>query len=212
MSDSLTLRLDPVELARVLRVIEDIGPKAKFAASVGMNRTANEMQDAIRDTLPGHFTLRREQFILQTIYRKPGEDFASKDHLQAGVRIHEERDVLAKFEAGGIKTPTGGRRALAIPIDVKRNKSDIVTPANRVRALLASGKAFIKDGRVWQVVGRGASKRLRLAYVFKPSVKLPADLHFVETGTKVALDRFAPNVAGAIHLELERGLTSKSGA
>lgn len=206
----ITITIDPASLKVVERAIANFGDRARFAASVGLNRTANEVQDGIRAGLPSHFTLRREAFVKNTIYRKPGEDFASKTKLTAGVRINEERNFLAKFEAGGLKEPTGGRRFLAIPVDVKRNKADIVTKANSIRALLASGKAFLKNGRVWLKTGRGG-KQLKLAYVLKPSVKIDPDLRFVETGTRIALERLAPNVLGAIQVEIDRGLTSTNG-
>jgi hypothetical protein len=208
----IVLKLLEADEAYLKRLFAEIGPKALFAASLGMNRTMNEAQDAIRQGLQWKFTVRRKSFIESTIYRQPGKDFASKTNLQAGVRIHEERNVLAKFEEGGLKLPTGGRKALAIPVGVKRNKNDIVTAANSVKALLASGKAFIKNGKVWQIMGRGKKKTLKLAYVFKKSVPLRPDLHFVATGSKVIMERAVPNIAGAIQIELDRGLTSKSGA
>lgn len=206
----ITIQLDEGSLKRVEQYLKEFGSRARFAASVGLNRTANEVQDGIRASLNGKFTLRREAFVKNTIYRKPGEDFASKDKLTAGVRVNEERNILAKFEAGGLKTPTGGRRFLAIPIDVKRNKSDIVTRANSIKALLASGKAFLKNGKVWLKTGRGG-KQLKLAYVLKPSVKIEPDLQFVATGTRIALDRLAPNVIGAIQVEIDRGLSTAKG-
>jgi len=185
--------------------------KAHFGASIGLNRTANEIQDAIRATLPGHFTLRRADFVKKTIYRKPGEDFASKHKLTAGVRIHEDRDFLAKFEEGGTKTPRAGR-FLAIPQGgVRRNKRDIITKSQGVRSLLAKGKAFIKQGAVFQLTGRGKARHPILAYLFRRSVKIPASLHFEDTARRVADQHLEANVAGAIEIELTRGLTSKSG-
>lgn len=177
--------------------VKQAGDQLPFAASVGLNRTADEIQVAIRQTLDNKFTLRRKTFIERTIYRKPGEDFASKTKLQARVRVNDERDVLSKFERGGEKRPRQGR-ALVIPIDVKRNKSDIVPKSQSVRALLDSGKAFVRNGRVWQEVGRGRRKTLRLAYIFKDFVRLPASLGFAETGMHVARTRLEANISGAI--------------
>jgi len=185
--------------------------KAHFGASMGLNRTANEIQDEIRAGLDNRFTLRRADFVKKTIYRKPGEDFASKNKLNAAVRVHDERDFLAKFEKGGTKTPRTGK-ALAIPQGgVRRNKRDIVTKSQGVRALLAAGKAFIKGDAVFQRIGRGKARRPILAYLFRRSVKIPDSLRFEETARKVADNRLAANVAGAIEVELSRGLTTKSG-
>jgi hypothetical protein len=186
--------------------------QVKFATAVGMNRTIDEAQAEIKAGLSGKFTLRRKAFVEGTIYRKPGKDWATKDKLEARVQVNPDRNVLEKFEAGGTKAPTGGRRALAIPIAVKRNKSDIVTKANSVKALLASKKAYIRDGKVWLLQGRGKIRKRVLAYVFAKAVPLKPTLRFVETGRKVIEARGAANVAGAIEKELAGGLSTGTGA
>lgn len=195
MSITYEIELDPKPLADALR---EVGRQVPFAMSVGLNRTADEIQVAIRQGLRQHFTLRRPAFIEQTIYRKPGEDFAKKDSLQAGVRINPERDFLAKFEEGGRKTPQPGRKTLAIPVGVKRNKFDVVTAANSIKALLSTKKAFIDKGNVFQRIGRGVHAYLRLAYVLRPSVKIPDSLHFIDTARTISERRGGENVMGAI--------------
>ena len=194
--------------AELQAALANLPRKAKFAASVGMNRTIDEAQAEIKRGLPGKFTLRRKAFVEGTIYRKPREDWATKDKLEARVRVHDERDFLSKFEQGGTKSPTRGRQALAIPIAVKRNKNDIVTKANSVKALLAAGKAYVRDGKVWMLKGRGKIKTRVLAYVFRKSVPIKASLRFVETGRQVIDARGAANVAGAIEKELAGGLST----
>jgi len=185
--------------------------QVRFAASVGMERTMNEAQDAIRSSLASKFTLRREAFIKGTIYRKRPDDWSNRDKLEARVRINDQRDVLSKFEEGGTKSPTGGRKALAIPVAVRRNKNDIVTKANSVKALLATGKAYTRDGKVWLLSGRGKIKTRTLAYVFKRSVPIKKQLGFVTTGRALISQRGLPNILGAIEVELSRGLDVKSG-
>lgn len=209
MSDS-QVRIEGLD--EVAALLDELPRNALFGASIGLNRTMDEAQAEIRQSLPGHFTLRRKTFVERTIYRKPGEDFATKDRLLGRVRIHDDRDFLAKFEQGGTKTPTRGRRALAVPVDVKRTKTEVISKANQVRALLASGKAFVRGKYVFQVQGRGRNKRLTMAYVFKSSTPLPADLHFEDTGRGVIVRRAVPNLEGAIEVEISRGLTFRSGA
>ena len=200
-----------VDSAEVKAALEAMPGKAHFAASIGLNRTADEIQSEIRDGLDRRFTLRRSDFVKRTIYRKPREDFASKKNLMARVRIHDERDFLAKFEKGGRKKPLHGK-ALAIPQGgVRRNKSDIVPKGQSVRRLIESGKAFVKGDAVFQRTGRGKKRRLILAYLFRPSVPIPASLQFEVVARRVADQRLEANVAGAIEIELSRGLTSRSG-
>lgn len=210
MADETALHFS-VKSADVKAALEAIPGKAHFGASIGLNRTANEIQDEIRAGLDRRFTLRRSDFVKKTIYRKPGEDFASKKNLMARVRIHDERDFLAKFEKGGRKKPISGK-ALAIPQGgVRRNKRDIVTPSQGVRRLIESGKAFVKGDAVFQRTGRGKNRRPILAYLFRPSVPIPASLEFEVVARRVAERRLEANVAGAIEIELSRGLTSRSG-
>lgn len=239
MSDQMfILGLDPREFAQIDAMLKSLPANAKFGASVGMNRTANEMQDAIRQSLPGHFTLRRRAFIESTVYRKPGEDFASKDHLVAGVRIHDERNVLAKFEAGGFKTPMSGK-TIAIPLAARPSKGAIVPQKFTLKALFFAQQGVLSQaGAILSTKGKGKRKTLlkrsqandlfirngilfqapknhrgrpKALWLFKPQSKLPPDLHFVTTGSRVARDRLALNVIGAMQLEIDRGLTSKSG-
>ncbi|MFN2316954.1 MAG: hypothetical protein ABR551_14220 [Gemmatimonadales bacterium] len=208
MTDTFRFQVDSAEVEAALKAIPG---KAHFGASMGLNRTANEIQDEIRGGLASRFTLRRADFVKKTIYRKPGEDFASKTNLKAAVRIHDDRNFLAKFEKGGRKTPISGK-ALAIPQGgVRRNKSDIVTKSQSVRSLIESGKAFVKGDAVFQRTGRGKKRRPILAYLFRRSVPIPASLGFEDVARRVADRRLEDNVGGAIALELSRGLTTKSG-
>ena len=177
----------------------------RFAASVGLNRTVDEAQREIQASLGSKFTLRRADFVKRTIYRKPGEDFATKDKLIAAVQVNPERDFLAKFEAGGDKTSKSGG-PVAIPIDIRRNKNDIVPKSQWVGALLAAKKAFIKNGLVLQRLGTKATGfEIRLAYIFKPSVRIRPVLKFVETARAVAARRLVPNVAGSINRMIAGG-------
>lgn len=198
-------------LEELIGMLDKLPANARFGASVGMNRTMNEAQDAIRGSLPKNFTLRRALFIERTIYRKPGDDWASKSQLTARVRIHDSRDYLAKFEAGGVKRPREGR-SLSVPIDVPRTGADIVSRRYSVPALLDSGKAYVRDGKVWLLSGRGKVKKRTLAYVFKSQVPIRPVLHFVVTGRRVIESRGLENIAGAILIEITRGLTARSGA
>lgn len=215
---------------------------AKFGASVGLNRTADEVQAGIRAGLQGKgFTLRRKTFVEQTIYRKPGEDFARKDQPEmfARVRIHEERDVLAKHEEGGQKRPRQGR-VVAVPIGARPTKDALVPAKYTLKALffnqqsrwsqvktiattksktarrrllkrsVASDVTVTPDGRVWLTEGRGKSRRSTLLWVFKKATWVPPRLKFEETGRAIATNRLRPNVEGAIEIELTRGLSTSS--
>jgi hypothetical protein len=171
----------------VIQALSKIGEQAPFAMALTLNDTANAAQTAIRNGLSARFTLRRKDFILNTIYRQKGVDFATKRELSAAVRVNSERDVLAKFEDGGQKTPLVGRN-VAIPLPgVKRNKNDIVTKANRPAGLIGKpGVARIETKAGTFLVqtkrgGRGMGARTEFLYQLKPSVPIKPVLSFVKT-------------------------------
>lgn len=226
-------------LEEVKRMLDRLPQNARYGAALGINRTVDEAQQAIRDSLPGKFTLRRAAFIRNTVYRKPGQDFATKEKLEGAVRINEERNVLAKYEDGGSKRPRQGGY-LAVPVAARPTKGAVVPDRFRLKTLLFASQGrlaqaksilnsrsgarrrrllsrsvaddvFIKDGKVWLAQGKGRSRRMTLMWVFKKATWLPKSLGFVATGSRVMNQRAVANVSGAIEVELSRGLTTRSG-
>jgi hypothetical protein len=223
-------------LSEAIKGLAALPKQVRFAASVGANRTMNDAQKAIQDSLASRFTLRRESFIRGTIYRKPGVDWATADNLQAGVRVNDQRNLLAKFEEGGNKTPRDGK-ALGVPIlggaratkgalvpDKYKLKTLFFNQRGRVAQALTLGgtkkrgarKALLKASaaqniavirdKVFEIVGTKRSPKLKLLWVFKSSVRIAPKLGFIATG-KAVIDKDAvSNIEGAISLELSRGL------
>lgn len=188
------IQVDATEIIDSLRGMEG---QMRFAMSKALNDTANDAQKAIQDGLGQRFTLRRPDFVKRTIKRNR-EDFATKEKLEAVVRIDPTRDVLAKHESGGTKTPRAGR-AIALPTEhVRRTKAQIIGKAQRPKALLATGKAFAKGAQLLTRVGRGAKALLRVAYVFKPSVQIKPTLGFVDTANKAVDRQWAQRAQAAI--------------
>lgn len=145
MSDMMIKVDGMVELNEL---VAQLPRKTLFAVSMGMNRTMDEAQDAIRKRAASKFTLRRKTFVEQTIWRRPGlwphGDFANKDNPHsAAVRVNPDRDFLAKFEEGGSKRPRGGGvggagdkdRALAVPVGARPSKGAVVPTKYTLKAL-----------------------------------------------------------------------------
>lgn len=165
--------------------LQAIGRQAPYALAVALNGTANAVQREIRDSLDGRFQLRRREFIEKTIYRGRATDFATKTRPVATVRVHPERDVLAQHEAGGAKTPINGR-SIAIPTaNVRRNKADIVTTANRPRALLAKPNVFRQGDVILKATGRGKRRKLQALYLLHRMVRLRPRLGMIATAEQV---------------------------
>ncbi len=187
----------------VRQQLQAIGRQAPYALSVALNNTANAVQSAVRDSLSDRFTLRRKTFVENTIYRQSGVDWATKTKPQATVRVRDTPDskgrvpdFLAQHEDGGTKTPRDGR-SIAIPLPgARRNKGDIVTVANRPRALLAKKQAFRKDDLLLKRTGRGKRAKLTALFVFKRSVRIRPRLGMEATAERVVPDVWE-RIAGA---------------
>lgn len=182
-------RVDIMGDAEARRMFDEIGRQAPFAVSRTLNALANETQRTVQNQLGERFTLRRPDFVKRTIYRQPGEDSATKTKLEAAVRVHPDRNFLAKFEDGGEKTAKQGRM-IAIPVDVRRNKSDIVTKANRPRELLRKPKVRIRNDAIVQRMGRAKAAVSRVLYVLKRSVSIEPRLHMADTAKDVVEQQF----------------------
>lgn len=190
------------ELARTLT---EIGKQAPFALSLTLNRLANVAQKDVQNSLSSRFQLRRAQFVRNTIYRKPGVDFAgtgkgssfSKSFYrgEAAIRVDDRRNFLAKFEDGGRKSSVDGGR-IAIPIGARRNKAEVITKANRPRAILNKKGYRIANNLIVQTVGRGKAAALRVWYKLVKDVPIRPRLEMAKTSQR-AVDREWKQIASA---------------
>jgi hypothetical protein len=207
-----------------------------FALSRAINKTVDAAQDAVQAALPAEFHLRRAPFIEQTIYRKPGQDFATKTNLAGVVRVNPERNFLAKFEDGGEKQSIAGK-SLAVPIMRQADRDLIIRRGDplSVKMLMASiqlhkGKVLrfrnlrkkgqvkitVDPNRVFLVKNAKGTFILqrvgtgsagnRVLYWFRKDVPIPDSLHFDEIALKTALATWDANMADAIEFAMATAL------
>ncbi|WP_434480975.1 hypothetical protein [Gemmatimonas sp.] len=186
----------------VRQQLQAIGKQMPFALSVALNGTANAVQQAVRGGLGEKFTLRRRTFVERTIFRDRATDFATKTKPQATVRVNPSSDFLAKFEKGDTKTPRDGR-SIAIPtVNARRTKSDIVTTANRPRALLDKPGHFRFGDVLYATKGRGKRQKLIALFVFKRSARIRPRLGMEDTAGRVVPDVWELQASRAIERAL----------
>jgi hypothetical protein len=184
-----------------------------YAAMKTINETAEDFQAEEQEGVARRFILRRPQFIMNTIKINRG-DFATKDNLRAIVRVDPDRDVLSKFEDQGTKEAMFGGHSLAIPIDAKRSKQDIVSAGNRPRALQLinvfssssekiargiKGTFMIQkpdgSGGIYQRQGSGRGSSIHLLFLLKRKVTIPRSLQFIATAERIVAERLPENWA-----------------
>jgi hypothetical protein len=180
----------------VANALAEIGRQAPFALSLALNYTANAAQREIRQGL-GAFTLRRKEYILRTIYRG-AVDKATKSYPFATVRIQPGRDVLAKHEEGGSKTPRSGNN-VAIPLPAVREAAgNAVIPKRlrpsglqrdaRVRRIVTPSGTYLVRMRAGTGRGRMLGWRTEFLYRLKPSVPIRPRLGF-QRNAMIAINR-----------------------
>jgi hypothetical protein len=182
-----------------------------FALSRALNLTANNIQSAVIAQLGDRFTLPRPVFMSRLV-KIENRDRATKRKLSVIVGIQGPRaEILAQHEDGGAKLPSG--RSLAVPVNVRRNKYDIITRGNRPRGFAferqqlgtetgveiyrGRGRSFMvryPSGRGWifKRVGRRGTGRwgelftgTSVLYHLQPKVQLDARLGFKNTAEQV---------------------------
>jgi hypothetical protein len=180
-----------------------------YTAMKAINYTALDVQLAEQEHVARSFTLRRPEFVMNTVKIQRG-NFATKDNLRAIVEIDRDRNFLTKFEDGKDKIPSAAK-SIAIPIEAKRSKMDIVTMANRPKGLMlqtisarssvvAKGlkRTFLIQspdgtGGIYQRVGRGVGSTVKLLYSFKPRVPIPKRLGLVDTAKRTFASNWMAN-------------------
>jgi len=169
-----------------------------FAVALALTRTAQDAQAEVRRGLRSRFTL-RNTFVEKGILFSA----AKKDTLSA--TVYSRDDFMILQEKGGVKTPRGS--SLSIPIEAGTKKG-IIRGSDRVRALSSKPGVFRAriggvDG-LWQRLQRlskakkAAGHRLKLLYVFKPSVPIRARFGFADTVRKIVRERFTRQLGLAV--------------
>ena len=144
----------------------------RFGVAMGLTETAKQGRKAVQGSIRGTFTVRG------TWWREENKfgikiKAAKRDDLSAEVRTMA--DWLVPHEKGGTKTATRGGR-LAVPTDnVRRNKRDIITRANRPSALRGKRTFVIKTSKgdvLFQRKYKGKRSFITPLYNLEPRVQI----------------------------------------
>lgn len=194
-----------------------------FALSVGINETAKDAQAAQIGGMAQRFTIRRQSWVNRAIKIKP---FSTKRSLTATIQVEPQggggrADILTRHEERGQRQgQVGGGRSLAVPLEARRSKRDLVRKRDRPKSFSfervqtrgpneifrGNRRTFMvraPDGSGWILrrVGPGESGRLfegtKVLFRLKPETRIPGDLRFVATITATVAQRFELNFSRA---------------
>jgi hypothetical protein len=143
------------------RLLGELERQIPFAASLGMNNALKDAQLAVTRHVLSTFVVRRTKYIKQSIKISK---FSTKTDLTAVLEIDPTRDVLAKFEPGGVKTSTRPDGSIVVPVEARRSVQGVIPKAERPRAFQfqyhgRGAKAVIFRGRDRTFLVRKPGKR-----------------------------------------------------
>jgi hypothetical protein len=173
----IEVTLDKQQLERSLGVFRNQAP---YILQTAINKTLLDAQKDIRTGINDRFTVRRQTFVKNSVKITR---FAKKTDLTAVIEIadvggRKTRDILEKFETGGVKRTTG---RVAVPTSyVQPAKNRVITASRRPRNLKHSFKQRIRGNEV--IMQRYNRRQVRVAYILKDTVRVDNRLGFVDTG------------------------------
>jgi hypothetical protein len=182
-----------------------------FAAAGGLTDTAFDAKAGVVAEMPSRFTIRRP-WITQGVRVIP----ATKQKLEA--TVYDKDPFMGLQETGGTKASIHKRvfdygDYLAIPLDARKTKSDVVAKQDWPQNLVDPFILTARDGRKYLAVhsitsgksgpvnvsrARGKQRRdtgTRLMYVLVPRVEMKARLSLGMIGARVSADRWPINFA-----------------
>jgi hypothetical protein len=143
-----------------------------FAISRALNDAADETYNSlIENTWPRSVKVRNSNFIRWALRTK----FSTKLDLRVEIydNTSDQRAHLSLHAEGGVKTPRGSR--LAIPTtNVSRGAGGV----SKNQSPQGLSNKVVKGNLIFQSVGRGKNKKLRLMYVLAGSARQPMDVPF----------------------------------
>ena len=184
-----------------------------YAAFIAVDDVVKLAQEAERTNVQAAFKVRRSDYIRGSIKIL---QFPKKGSPVAIIGIDPTRNVLAKFEDGGQKTPrsSGIVGGLSVPMSGARpSPYDVVPPALKASSILndqgfkvtSGGKQFVllRTGPSQTKGSRAAGQRprdpnVKVMYVVKAGVPIPPALRFVETIRSVVESRWVEIANAAI--------------
>ena len=164
-----------------------------FALARALTKTAQDAQGDVRADLPNRYTL-RNNWVSNGIRITP----ATKSVPQAVVGSLEP--FMERQERGGTKRARSHSR-VAVPVNAKRNKRDMIPRGQRPGALRGKPKIFmLKTASGAGIVRRVGKKRypLQLLYWLKRGVLVKPSFGFKGQTDNTVSRRFGPNFVASL--------------
>jgi hypothetical protein len=186
------IKIDTTEIEKKAADLGASLDQLPFIMSLALNKAAfAARKELVGHTWPNSIVERNKSFINAALRVRT----STKNDLSVEIFDYLDRAQLLRHAKGGTKTPRGSQ--LAIPSRNVRIGSRGVVNSQRPRNL-DPGKSFVRNNRIYQVVGRGKARHVKLMYFLKPSVRVPKDVPFVEDFNAVIRKEILNNLPQAV--------------
>ena len=181
------------DAAKATEHLSDLAAKRiPDAAAKALTRTAFDARDAVRDSLPERFNLRRP-WVRWGIGVTP----AKPRTLMAEVWSRDR--FMALQETGGTKT---GKLAIPVGPMAQTAQSRVIPKSQWPGKLLARKNVFYQAGAVFE---RREDKRILALYLLRSQQKVEPRLGLADTVRSVALREYQRQMERALREELTKG-------
>jgi hypothetical protein len=188
------LKLDlTADIVKASDYLSDVAAKhIPNAAAKALTRTAFDARDAVRDSLPGRFNLRRPW-----VARGIGVEGASPRTMMAQIFARDR--FMALQEYGGTKT---GKIAIPVGPMAELAKTQVIPKRLWPGQVMAKKNVFYMAGQAFE---RRDDKRILALYLLRKSQKVEPRLGMTETVRSVALQDMRRQMERALREELTKG-------
>lgn len=184
------IKIDLTEVEKIATGLGAASDQLPFIMSLALNKAAfAARKELVSSTWPRSIVQRNKSFINAALRVRT----STKNDLSVEVFDYLGRAQLLRHAKGGTKLPKG--RNLAIPSRNIKLGPKGVPVSKRPRNLKNS---FVRNNKIFQVVGKGKTRRVKLVYFLRPSVRVPKDVPFYEDFQKTIRRELENNLPQAV--------------
>jgi len=186
------IKIDTTEVEKAAVGLGAASDQLPFIMSMALNNAVfAARKELVGNTWPKSITERNKSFISAALRVRK----STKNDLSVEIYDYLDRAQLLRHAKGGTKLPKGAK--LAIPSrNIKLGSGGV--PKSKRPKNLPKDKTFVRGNKIYQVIGKGKTRRLKLLYFLKPQVKVRKDVDFYGDFDRVMSKSIMDNLPQAV--------------
>lgn len=146
-----------------------------YALALALNTAAENTRNLLINEWPTRVHVRSPGFIRYSLRRGAA---ATKNNLRIEIYDQTGKAFMSRLETGGTHAARGSN--LAIPVEANVRIGSHGVRKSQLPRNLSNAVLLNKNGRpaIYQRVGKGKKKKLKLMYLLRPAVQVPSKMPF----------------------------------